>query len=92
MVNLKPLLDEIDRSNLKESWADTLYEMTDKETIIRVDDKLNESISSYIKMMASPKNDGSARYLNWAIHQSLGISSKCRVANGVNRRRGRALN
>jgi len=70
---LKLFKQAIDRNKLMESWRDGLFVKTEEEAEQRAQDKAKEAESSFMRIMQSPKNDGSESYREWATNTALGL-------------------
>ena len=74
------LKDAIVYHKLDKSWRDGLFVDTEEKAESRYKQKYDEAEASYLRMMRSPKNDGSEGYRKWAIGTALGLKkSKHRV-------------
>lgn len=74
-ICLKQLLSTIENRNLMDEWGNGLFTTTDEEKLERANKIKEEAISSFKKMMSSPKNDGKEPYQIWAINKALGLRS-----------------
>lgn len=68
-----PFDREVMRHNMKELWEDTLWETTAEEKLEISRRKYSEAYSDFKNMMGSPKNNGSIKYMHWAIKKALGL-------------------
>ena len=69
------LKDAIVSYGLDKSWRDGLFIKTDEEREARYVEKYTEAESAFLRMMRTPKNDGSERWRNWAIKKALGFTT-----------------
>ena len=84
------LKDAIVSYGLDKSWRDGLFIKTDEEREARYMEKYTEAESAFLRMMRTPKNDGSERWRNWAIKKALELKAdKHKVNAGVKTRRRR---
>jgi len=67
------LKDAIVYQRLDKSWRDGLFVDTEEKAESRFRQKYDEAEASYLRMMRSPKNDGSQEYREWAIKAALGL-------------------
>tara|TARA_R110001599_G_scaffold256820_1_gene457122 strand:- start:9140 stop:9424 length:285 start_codon:yes stop_codon:yes gene_type:complete len=90
-INTTPLINFIEQRGFMDSWSDTLCETTAEEKKLIVEKKMAKCIGDYKRMMASPKNDGSTDYVQWAVNKVLGIPPKCQFRQSTGRRQNRSL-
>ncbi|MEZ5501418.1 MAG: hypothetical protein R3E50_01725 [Halioglobus sp.] len=73
--NYAGLLDAvIEKHNLRASWREGLFDVPEETKQRREEVRYKRAKRAFGGMMLSSKNDGSQRYLSWAIGKALGIS------------------
>ena len=72
-IDLEPLRVEIRKRKLMKLWGETLDQKCGVERKIEAQNKALEAKDTYIRIMNSAKNDGSADYQEWAIRKALGL-------------------
>lgn len=79
----------IEKHNLKEVWANTLYEMEEEETRLLLSKKRNTAVVDYLRLIWSPKNDGSEAYALEAVNTVLDLKpAKARYRGSTTTRFG----
>ncbi len=77
-VDLEPLRWAIRQYKMMEIWGDSITEISADERRERSRSRALDARDSYVKLMQSPRNNGSAEYQFWAIKKSLGLRTSSR--------------
>lgn len=72
-VDLEPLRQEIRRRKLMEIWRDSLRPMSEAQRTEKARKHALEAKHTYERIMTSVRNDGSAKFRDWAIRKALGL-------------------
>jgi hypothetical protein len=67
------LEDAIYAFGMKEFWSDSPFLKTEEEVKQKVAEKAGDAKIAFLRIMQSPKNNGTEAYREWAIRCALGL-------------------
>jgi hypothetical protein len=94
LKNIEWLRIAIRENNLMDYWQDGPFVKTPEEGKAHAKEMAIQARDAFIRMMNSPKNDGSLDYQQWAIAKALGLRTQLNRADGkdFSKRPNRGMN